>query len=105
LFGINQQFDAAGHPWLSSDEARALQRQHHLMHGGLADTKILLHVGFGRCPSVQASVEVDVGQILGLLGCEVLPAKHIKASCRWKSDDDGGHNTLGKSGQTRSHRS
>jgi len=29
---INEQFDAAGGPWLPSDEALPFERQHHLMN-------------------------------------------------------------------------
>jgi transposase len=42
----------------------------HLVNGRRADAKVLLHVGFGRRPAVQARVEVDEGQILALLGRE-----------------------------------
>ena len=35
-----------------------------------ADSEILLHVGFGRRPAVQARVQLDKGQILALLGRE-----------------------------------
>jgi transposase len=55
---------------LPFDEACAFERQHHLVNGGRADAKILLHVGFGRWPAVQARVQVDIGQILALLGRE-----------------------------------
>src|SRR5262249_56891991 len=34
--------------------------------------EVFLHIGFGRRPAVQASVEVDRGQILALLGGEGL---------------------------------
>jgi hypothetical protein len=43
---------------------------YHLVNGRRADAKVLLHVGFGRRPAVQARVEVDEGQILALLGRE-----------------------------------
>jgi hypothetical protein len=59
-----------GVPWLSSDETRAFEGQHHLVNRGWADAEVLLHVGFGRRPAVQAGVEVDKGQILALLGRE-----------------------------------
>jgi transposase len=67
---INEQFDAAGDPWLPSDEACAFERQHHLVNRRWADAKILLHVGLGRRPTMQARVEVDKRQILALLGRE-----------------------------------
>ena len=70
MFGINEQFDAAGGPRLPSDEAGSFERQHHLVNRRWADAKILLHVGFGRRAAVQARVEVDKGQILALLGRE-----------------------------------
>jgi hypothetical protein len=72
LFGINQHFDAARCPWLPSDEARPFQRQHHLVNRWRADAKIFLHVGFGWRAAVEARVEVDIGQVLALLGREGL---------------------------------
>ena len=71
MLRINEHFDAAGNPRLPSDEACSFKRQHHLVNGRRADAKILLHVGFGRWPAVQARIEVDIGQILALLGREV----------------------------------
>ena len=70
MLRINEHFDAAGDPWLPSDEAGSFERQHHLVNRRRADAKILLHVGFGRRPAVQARVEVDKRQILALLGRE-----------------------------------
>src|SRR6516225_1177020 len=40
------------------------------MNRGWADAEICLQVGFGRRPAMQARVQVNVGQILTLLGCE-----------------------------------
>ena len=57
-------------PWLPSDEACPFERQHHLVNRRRADAEILLHVGFGRRPAVQARVGVDERQILALLGRE-----------------------------------
>ncbi len=48
VFWINEHFDAAGDPWLPSDEPRAFERQHHLVNRRRADAKKFLHVGFGR---------------------------------------------------------
>jgi len=70
VLGINEHFDPAGDPWLPPDEACSFKRQHHLVNGRRADAKILLHVGLGRWPAVQARVEVDKRQILALLGGE-----------------------------------
>ena len=70
MFWINEHFDAAGDPRLPSDESCSFERQHHLVNRRRADAKILLHVGFGRRPAVQARVEVDKRQILALLGRE-----------------------------------
>jgi len=53
---INEHFDAAGDPWLPSDEACSFERQHHLVNRRRADAKILLHVGFRWGPAVQAHV-------------------------------------------------
>ena len=64
MFWINEHFDAAGDPWLPSDEPCAFERQHHLVNGRWANAKILLHVGFGRRLAMQACIEVDEGQIL-----------------------------------------
>ena len=50
--------DAAGGPWLPSDEACPFERHHHLVDGRRADAEILLHVGFGWRPAMQARVEV-----------------------------------------------
>ena len=55
---------------MSPDESLPFERQHHLMNRRWADTKILLHVGFGRRLTVQACVEVNKRQILALLGRE-----------------------------------
>ena len=71
MFWINEHFDAAGDPWLPSDEPRAFERQHHLVNRRRADAKKFLHVGFGRRLAVQTHVEVDKRQILTLLGREV----------------------------------
>jgi len=67
---INEDLDAACGPWLPSDEPCSFERQHHLVNRGRAHAKVLLHVGFGWRPAVQARVEVDKGQILALLGRE-----------------------------------
>jgi hypothetical protein len=40
------------------------------MNGRWADANILLHIGFGRRPAVQARIQVDIREILTLLGCE-----------------------------------
>jgi hypothetical protein len=71
VFRINQHFCASGDPRLSSDEASSFECQHHLLNRRWADLKILLHVGFGGRPAVQARVQVDERQILTLLGVKV----------------------------------
>jgi hypothetical protein len=55
---------------LLSDEARAFERYDHLVNGRRGDSKVFLDVGLGRRPAMQARIEVDVGQILALLGRE-----------------------------------
>ncbi len=70
MFRINEDLDAAGDPWLPLDEPCSFERQHHLVNRRRAHAKVLLHVGFGWRPAVQARVEVDKGQILALLGRE-----------------------------------
>jgi hypothetical protein len=67
---IDEHFDAAGGPGLSSDEPCPFHRQHHLVNWGRAHAEVFLHVGFGRWPAVQARVEVNKRQILALLGRE-----------------------------------
>ena len=42
--------------WLSADETRPFERQHHLVNRGRADAEVFLHVGFSRRPTVQAGV-------------------------------------------------
>src|SRR4051812_8403024 len=48
VFGGEEHLDAARHPWLAADQAEALQREHHLVHGGWTDPEMTLHVGLGR---------------------------------------------------------
>jgi hypothetical protein len=56
---INEHFDASSGARLSPDEPCAFERKHHLVDRRRADSEILLHVGFGRRPAVQARVCVD----------------------------------------------
>lgn len=67
---INDQLDAAGDPRLPSDETRTFEGQDHLVNRRWADAKVLLHVGFGRRPAVQARIQMNERQILTLLGRE-----------------------------------
>jgi hypothetical protein len=67
VFWINEQFDATGDPGLPSDEACAFERHEHLVNGRWGDLKVLLDVGFGRRPAMQARIEVDIRQVLPLL--------------------------------------
>jgi len=67
VFWINEQLDAAGGPWLLSDEACTFKRHDHLVNGRWGDPKVLLDVGLGRWPAMQARIEVDVRQVLPLL--------------------------------------
>jgi transposase len=55
---------------LPSDEACAFERHHHLVNGRRGDLKILLDVGLGRRPAMQARIQVDIRQVLPLLGRE-----------------------------------
>jgi transposase len=73
---INEHFDASSGARLSPDEPCAFERKHHLVDRRRADSEILLHVGFGRRPAVQARVCVDKRQILALLGREGCRAAH-----------------------------
>jgi transposase len=73
---INEHFDASSDARLSPDEPCAFERKHHLVDRRRADSEILLHVGFGRRPAVQARVCVDKRQILALLGREGCRAAH-----------------------------
>jgi len=70
VFRIQEHFYAAGDPRLPFDKAGSFERYHHLVNRGRADPKILLQVGFGRRPAVQARIGVDKRQILALLGRE-----------------------------------
>ena len=70
MVGINQELDAAWGPRLPSDEAASFERQHHLVNRRGADAEIFLHVGLGGWAAVQPRVQVDIGQILALLGGE-----------------------------------
>jgi hypothetical protein len=60
---------------LSSDEAPPFEREHHLVNRGWIDPEVFLHVGFGWRAPVQTRVQVDIGQILALLGVKVFPAR------------------------------
>ena len=66
---MDEDFDAGG-ARLPSDEACTFERQHHLVNGRRCDAKILLDVGFRRRPAMQARVQVDIRQVLPLLGRE-----------------------------------
>jgi transposase len=90
---INDHLDAAGDPWLPSDEAGSFEGYHHLVNRRRADAKIFLHVGLSRRPPVQARVEVDKRQILTLLGregfCRATHACHpIQLFVRASSDEE-----------------
>jgi hypothetical protein len=54
LAAIQEHFYAAGDPRLPFDKAGSFERYHHLVNRGRTDPKILLQVGFGRRPAVQA---------------------------------------------------
>jgi|SRR5580658_6977381 transposase len=71
MLRINEQFDAACGSRLPFDEPCSFERQHHLVNRRRTDAKILLHVGFGWRPAMQAHVEVNKRQILALLSREV----------------------------------
>src|SRR3954451_21271738 len=66
VFGGEEHLDAARHPRLAADQAEALQREHHLMHGGRTDPEMALHVGLGRGTAMDAGVGVNEGQVLTL---------------------------------------
>jgi hypothetical protein len=70
VFWINEQFDATGDPGLPFDEACAFERHHHVVNGRRGDLKILPDVGLGRRPAMQTRVQVDIRQVLPLLGGE-----------------------------------
>jgi hypothetical protein len=55
---------------LTPDEACTFERQHHLVNGRRCDAKILPDVGFRRRPAMQTRVQVDIRQVLPLLGRE-----------------------------------
>ena len=64
VFGGEEHLDAARQPWLAADQAEALQREHHLVHGGRTDPEMALHVGLGRGTAMDAGVGVNEGQVL-----------------------------------------
>src|SRR3954471_3514592 len=66
VFGGEEHLDAARQPWLAADQAEALQREHHLVHGGWTDPEMTLHVGLGRGTAMDAGVGVNEGQVLTL---------------------------------------
>ena len=74
-----EDFDAARHAGLATDEARAFESKNHLVDGGWSDAEAALDVGFGGRPQVNARIGVDEGQILALPGCEAgsLAARHL----------------------------
>ena len=53
-----------------SDEAGTFERYDHLVNCRWGDSKILLDVGFGRRPTMQMRIEMDVREILPLPGRE-----------------------------------
>ncbi len=63
----DEDHDAAGHAWLSLDEASLLETNNHLMDGRWCDGEVALHIGFGRGLPEHAGIDVDEGQILALL--------------------------------------
>src|SRR3977135_4003130 len=74
-----EDFDAARHAGLATDEARAFESKNHLVDGGWSDAEAALDVGFGGRPQVHARIGVEEGQILALPGCEAgsLAARHL----------------------------
>jgi hypothetical protein len=93
-FWIDKDFDAASNARFPLDESRAFKRQHHLVNGRRCDAKILLHVGFRWRSAMQARVQVDIRQVLPLLGRKgfaerLTPA--IRFSCSSVPPTSAGH--------------
>ena len=63
----NEDFDASGDTWLTSDQAGAFECKNHLVNRGRGDLEMALHVGLGRRSSEYARIGVDEGQVLALL--------------------------------------
>ena len=70
-FGIDEQLNAAGDPWLSPDEPCPFQRYQHLVNRRWADLKIIPQIGLRRRAAVQPGVGVDICEILALFGREL----------------------------------
>ena len=66
VLGSEEHLDAARHPRPAADEPEALQREHHLVHGWLADPEAALDVALGRRTAGHAGVGIDEGQVLTL---------------------------------------
>ena len=71
----DEELDAAGDTWLTTDEAGALKGDDHLVDRGWADAEVALHVGLGGRPSEHARIGVDEGQVVTLLLGEARPAE------------------------------
>src|SRR5215210_356187 len=74
VFGGEEHLDAARQPWLAADQAEALQREHHLVHGGRTDPEMALHVGLGRGTAMDAGVGVNEDP-MGAIGSLLLSGR------------------------------
>ncbi len=61
-----EEVDAPGDAWLSSDEAVAFEAEDHLMDRRGADAEVSLHVGFRGGLTEHALIDADEGQIVAL---------------------------------------
>ncbi len=66
LFWLDEELDAARFSRCSTDEAKLLEFEHHLMDGWRGYSEMVLHVGLCGRLTVQTFVGVDEGQILAL---------------------------------------
>jgi hypothetical protein len=74
VFWGDEDLNASGNPWLSSDQRVALEAKNHLMDRGRTDAEVALHVGFGWGLPEHARIDVDEGQIVALFFSEAMRA-------------------------------
>ena len=71
----NEDFDASGDTWLTSDQAGAFECKNHLVNRWRGDLEMALHIGLGRRAPEHVRVGVDEGEVLALLFSEAVSAE------------------------------
>jgi hypothetical protein len=64
---VEDESDAAGHPWLPFDESSAMQCKDHLVNRRWRYVEVALEICFRRRASMDGGIGVDKSQILALL--------------------------------------